>query len=55
MTLPSDANYRMDVLNHKIRNIAQSQKDKEVLEVRQRNDRKLREKYHKLRSKAKHG
>ena len=48
VTLPSDANFRLDVLYHKKRDIAQSQHEKEVLEMRQRKDRKLREKYAKL-------
>ena len=50
-TLPSDANYRADVLYHKIGDIAQSQHYKELLEIKQRGDRKLREKYAKINRK----
>lgn len=53
VALPSDSNYRSDVLYHKLNDIGQSQREKEVLEVRQRGDRKLREKYLKLLKKKK--
>ena len=51
VALPSDSNYREDVLFHKVRDIERSQKEKEVLEVRQRADKKLREKHVKLMKK----
>lgn len=40
--LPSDSNYRMDVLMHKFNDLARSQTQKEILEGIQRKDRKLR-------------
>ena len=43
--LPSDSNYRLDVIYHRMNNSNNSQKEKEILEIAQRNDRKLREKY----------
>ena len=51
VALPSDSNYREDVLFHKVGDIERSQKEKEVLEVRQRADKKLREKHVKLMKK----
>ena len=48
VALPSDSNYRPDILYHKVNDQPESQKMKEVLEVKQRSDRKLREKYAKL-------
>ena len=42
ITLPSDGNYRLDVLYHKINDIDQSQHQKKILEQRQRADKKLR-------------
>ena len=51
VTLPSDSNYRWDILYHKIHNYPESQRMKEVLEVKQRADRKLREKGLKARKK----
>lgn len=51
VALPSDSNYREDILYHKINDLPQSQKMKEFLEVKQRSDRKLREKYAKLMKK----
>ncbi|CAD8101036.1 unnamed protein product [Paramecium primaurelia] len=41
--LPSDANFRMDVLMWKLRDFDQAQQWKENLEIFQRQDRKLRE------------
>lgn len=43
--LPSDSFYRLDILHWKLKDFDNSQKSKEVLEVKQRNDRKLREKH----------
>lgn len=53
VALPSDANYRLDVLHHKIGDIPHSQHEKEVLEIRQRTDRKLREKGAKMAKRKK--
>jgi hypothetical protein len=53
IALPSDSNYREDVLFHRMSDIPRSQKEKEVLEVRQRADKKLREKTAKLMKKKK--
>ncbi len=44
--LNSNSNYREDLLYRKLNDLAKSQSEKERLEVIQRNDRKLREKYH---------
>lgn len=44
--LPSDANYRLDILYWKLQDFDNSQRNKEKLEVIQRGDRKFREKYH---------
>ncbi|CAD8157336.1 unnamed protein product [Paramecium octaurelia] len=41
--IPSDANFRMDLLWWKLRDFDQSQEWKEKLEIQQRQDRKLRE------------
>ena len=43
--LPSDSNHRLDLLCLRMKDLSRSQKEKEALEVLQRNDRKLREKY----------
>jgi hypothetical protein len=50
--LPSDANFRLDVLYHKQNNLPESQKQKEVLENRQREEKKLRESGEKERSRG---
>lgn len=52
IALPSDSNYRLDVLYHKTGDIDQSQHEKKVLEERQRADKKLREKGAKLAKKG---
>jgi hypothetical protein len=44
--LNSNSDYREDLLYRKRNDLARSQNEKERLEVVQRNDRKLREKYH---------
>ncbi len=41
--LLSNSNYRQDVVYRRLNNVVQSQEFKEVLEVKQRRDRKLRE------------
>jgi hypothetical protein len=51
VALPSDANFRSDILFHKIGDLPESQHMKEVLEVKQRGDRKLREKWAKTNKK----
>ncbi len=51
INLPSDSNYREDILYHKLKNLPESQRMKEMLEVKQRSDRKLREKYAKASKK----
>lgn len=43
--LPSDSNFRLDVMIHRVGDLARSQTEKEVMENIQRGDRKLREKY----------
>lgn len=43
--LPSDSNYRLDILYWKLKDFDNSQRTKEILEIRQRNDKKLREKF----------
>lgn len=40
--LPSDSNFRLDVLYHKMKDLSHSQKEKEILEILQRADKKLR-------------
>ena len=47
--LPSDSNLRLDLMMHRIGDLALSQKEKEILETIQRNDRKLRDKNNKTR------
>lgn len=42
--LPSDANYRLDILYWKLKDFDNSMRTKEMLEVIQRSDRKWREK-----------
>ena len=51
-SLPSDANFRLDVLYHKQNNLSESQKEKEVLQNIQREDRKMRQKYEKANKRA---
>jgi hypothetical protein len=45
--LPSHSNYREDVVYRRLNNFVISQEFKEVLEVKQRKDRKLREDFKK--------
>ncbi|CAD8184504.1 unnamed protein product [Paramecium pentaurelia] len=42
--LPSDSNFRLDILYWKLRDFDNSQRTKEIYEIKQRNDRKWREK-----------
>ena len=44
--LQSNSNYREDLLYRKMDNLARSQQEKERLEILQRGDKKLREKFH---------
>jgi len=46
-TLPSDSLYRPDLLYLMLDKVERAQVEKEKLEVKQRNDRKLRKKYFK--------
>jgi hypothetical protein len=41
--LASDANYRMDLLWWKLKNFNESQHFKEMMEIKQRGDKKLRD------------
>jgi hypothetical protein len=43
--LPSDSNFRPDIMYHKLGDLDESQRMKEDLEIKQRADRKLREKW----------
>ena len=43
--LPSDANYREDIIYRRLDNVPRSQNEKERIENIQREDRKLREKF----------
>ena len=45
--LPSDANWREDIAYRRLIEVTRAQAEKERLEVLQRKDRKLREKYQK--------
>jgi hypothetical protein len=42
----------LDVLYHKQNNLPESQRYKEILEIRQREDKKLRERYEKERNRG---
>ena len=48
--LPSDSNFRLDVLAHRMGDLKRSQHEKEILEEIQRTDRRLREKMAKTRN-----
>lgn len=47
--LASDSNWREDIEYRRLNKITRAQAEKERLEVKQRGDRKFREKYHKKR------